>query len=431
MSTGCQLAVLWSLLGAASPAAAEDEALGLHYQATFATQYHPAFHAPYSGPRSMQPGEESATSVVADLFAGARLWRGAEAWLQPELSGGKGLSSTMGVAAFPSGEVYRIGHPEPTVTVARVFLRQVIGLGGGAVPVEAGPNQLAGTRDRDALTLTVGKVAIPDFVDGVAVSNDPHTHFMSWGLFASGAYDYPADTHGYTWGAAADLTLDAWSVRGGVFLEPKSANGMELEWDLRRARGLVVEVERRFELVGRPGAVRGLAFLNEAHMGSYAQALEQPAPDVTTTRAPGRTKAGFAASVDQELAEGLAAFARVSWNDGRNETWAFTEIDRSLAAGVTQTGVRWGRPLDEAGLGLVVSGLSDLHRRYLAAGGTGFIIGDGALRYAPEVLGELYYRLALTRELALGGAYQPVFNPAFNGDRGPIHVLTVRFHAAL
>jgi high affinity Mn2+ porin len=422
---------LFLALGWGALARADDESTSLHYQATVATQYHPGFPAKYSGTNSLIPGSESATSVVMDLFSGMRLWPGAEAYLQPELSGGRGLSSTLGVAAFPSGEVYRVGNPTPSVSLARLFLRQVVGLGGGRTTQEPGPNQLGGSRDRDALTLTVGKVAIPDFVDGVPISNDPHTHFMSWGLFASGAYDYPADTHGYTWGVAADLTVDRWSARGGMFLEPRTANGLDMEWRLGKARGLVAEVERRYEVAGRAGAVRALGFLNDAHMGSYAKALQAASPDVTATRAYGRTKAGAAASVNQELAEGLSGFVRASFNDGANETWAFTEIDRSIAFGLVQSGARFGRPSDEAGLGLVVSGLSDLHRRYLAAGGYGFLIGDGGLRYAPEVLAEVYYRLALTAEISLGATYQPIFNPAFNLDRGPVHVLTARLHAAL
>jgi len=429
--------VALGLCGLVAPRAKADEPqaperASLHFQATVATQTHPSFSAAYSGRNSMSPDAESATSVVMDLFAGLRLWSGAEVYFQPELAGGRGLSSTLGVAAFPSGEVYRVGNPTPTIIPARIFLRQIFGLGGGRVPVSGAPNQLAGERGGDALTVTVGKVSIPDFVDNVPLSNDPHTHFMSWGLFASAAYDYPADTRGYTWGVAADLSIAWWSVRAGMFLEPQYANLLPMEWDIRRARGLVAEFEGRFALAGRPGAARILGFLNEARMGSYRQALEDPSAglDVTATRAFGRTKVGFAASANQDLGEGLGAFVRVSYNDGANETWAFTEIDRSAALGIVQSGSRWNRPEDEAGVGLVVSGLSNLHRRYLAAGGFGFLIGDGALRYGPEVLGEVYYRLALTREVSLGANYQPILNPAFNRDRGPIHVFTGRAHVA-
>jgi high affinity Mn2+ porin len=328
--------------------------------------------------------------------------------------------------------VYRVGDPAPTVIVGRAFVRQTVGQGGGTTRVDAGPNQLAGARDRDALTITVGKIATTDVVDRVPFSSDPHTQLMSWGLWASAAYDYPADTRGYTFAAAADLSIDGWSARAGLFLEPQTANGMDLEWDVTRARGLVAEAERRWTVGGLPGAARALGFVNTARMGSYEEALARSpaAPDVTATRAEGRTKAGFAASANQDLGGGLGAFLRLSWNDGRNETWAFTEIDRSIAAGLVQSGARWGRPDDEAGLGVVVSGLSDPHRRYLAAGGYGFLLGDGALAYAPEILGEVYYRLAVTREVAIGAGYQPILHPAYNADRGPAHVFTGRMHVA-
>jgi high affinity Mn2+ porin len=420
---------------AAAPEPAETvapaaERFAVHFQTTLATQAHPSFSAAYSGQNSMLSGSDAATSVVTDFFFGLRLWRGAEIYFQPEMSGGKGLSSTLGVAAFPSGEVYRIGNPTPTIFVGRAFLRQTIGLGGGRIGLEGGPNQLAGARDRDALTITIGKVAIGDFVDKIPISDDPHTQFMSWGLWASGAYDYPADTRGYTYGVAFDLTMGWWSVRAGVFLEPQYANLMPMEWNITRAQGAVVEFEGRYTIVGKNGAARLLYFHNDARMGSYRQVLENPAfkNDVAATRAFGRTKEGFAASINQDFGSGLGAFLRVSYNDGRNESWAFTEIDQSVELGVVQNGARWGRPGDSAGVGVVVSGLSDLHRRYLASGGYGFIIGDGALAYGPEILGEIHYRLALTKEIALGGAYQPVFNPAYNRDRGPIHIFTARAH---
>ena len=390
-------------LAMAAFGAGAEETSPFHFQATVATQAHPAFDAPYSGKNSLRPEAESATSVVMDLIGVFRLWPGSELTVQPELSGGRGLSSTLGVAAFPSGEVYRVGDPDPTIVLARLALKQVLG------PV----------------TITLGKFAIPDLFDSVPLSNDPHTRFMSWGLFASAAYDYPADVRGYTIGAALELGRDWWSARAGIFLEPESANGADLEYDLGIARGLVAEVEAR----GARGAVRLLGFLNTANMGSYTKAIEQKV-DVTQTRANGRTKAGLAASANWDFGAGLGAFARASFNDGKNETWAFTEIDRSVALGVVQSGGRWGRELDEAGAAVVVSGLSSLHRSYLAGGGYGFLIGDGALSYAVEVLGEIYYRAALTSQISLGVNYQPVFNPAYNKDRGPAHVFTGRAHVA-
>jgi high affinity Mn2+ porin len=426
---GLVLVLVLAARAAAADQAAPDARFNLHYQATVATQTHPGFPAQYSGQNSLASGSEWATSVVMDLFLGARLWRGGEAYFQPELAGGRGLSGTLGVGAFPSGEVYRVGNPAPAVIAARLFLRQRVGLGGGAVSVEAGPNELGGLRDRDTLTFTFGKFTTGDIVDDVPVSSDPHTRFTSWGLWASAAYDYPADVRGYTWGAAADLSLGSWSLRGGVFLEPTVANGPQLNRNIGEAHGLALELERRFTLWGRPGAVRALGFLNVANMGSYRQAIAEGV-QVSETRAVGRTKQGFAATANQQLGASLSVFLRVSWNDGATESWAFTEIDRSVAAGAVQGGAPWGRPDDEAGLGLVVSGLSAAHRDYLAGGGYGFIIGDGALHYGPEILLELYYRVAITREVSLVATYQPIVNPAYNQDRGPVHVFTGRAHVA-
>jgi len=410
----------------------EDERFNIHFQATVVSQYHPAFSALYSGRNSMRPDAESKTSVVMDIFTGLRLWKGAELYFQPELAAGLGLSTTLGVADFPSGEVYRVGDPKPVIIPARLFLRQVIGLGGGAVVVQPGPSQLRTTRDRNALTLTVGKVSTPDFVDRNPYSYDPHTQFLSWGLWASAAYDYPADTRGYTWGVAADLSIDWWSVRAGMFLEPQYSNLMPMEWRIDKARGLAFEVEARYTVAGLKGAVRALGFYNDARMGSYRLAIEHPGPngpDVTASRAFGRTKAGFAASANQELGGGLGAFMRISYDDGANETWAFTEVDRSAAVGIVQSGSRWGRDGDELGAALVVSGLASIHRQYLAAGGFGFIIGDGRLdRSGPEILGEVYYRALVRKELSIGINYQPVFNPAYNRDRGPIHIFSGRVH---
>ncbi|TMA43500.1 MAG: carbohydrate porin, partial [Deltaproteobacteria bacterium] len=238
------LAAAMAVAMAASPALADENPL--FFQATVATQAHPSFHAPYSGMNSLHPEAESALSVVMDLGARIHPWIGAEIVVQPELAGGRGLSSTLGVAAYPSGEVYRIGNPEPALTLAKLSLRQ-----------KAGP-----------VTVTLGKLSTPDLFDNNPVSNDPHTRFMSWGLWASAAYDYPADVRGATWGIALDYTHLWWSARAGMFLEPQVANGATLERDFTKARGLVGQLEARSER----GAVRVLGFMNTAHMGSYAQA---------------------------------------------------------------------------------------------------------------------------------------------------------------
>jgi high affinity Mn2+ porin len=416
--------------GAASPA---NDWYSLHYQFTAATQYHPSFSAKYSGKNSLSPDAESATAFVTTLYADARLWRGAELLVNPEMSGGRGLSSTLGVAAFPDGIVYRVGDPAPAIYIARLAISQTFGLGGGKVVNEGGPNELAGTRDRDVLAITVGRFSVVDVVDGNRYANDATTEFFNWALFASGAYDYPADTRGYTWGALADLAKGWWSVRGGIALEPYYANLAQMDWRIQKSHGLMLEYEARYALRGRPGASSLLLFWNRARMGSYEQVLADPAAygnSVAATRADGRNKYGFALSIEQQLTNTMGTFARLSWNDGHNESWAFTEIDRSFAVGATQNGKPWRRPADIVGVAVVVDGLSPWHERYLEGGGYGFIIGDGALNYGLEVVGDLYYKLQLSDELAISAIYQPIVNPAYNRDRGPVQVFSARFHVA-
>jgi high affinity Mn2+ porin len=410
-----------------------DEWYSLHYQFTAATQAHPSFSAKYSGQNSLRPEAESATAFVTTLYADLRPWRGGELLFNPEMSGGKGLSSTLGVAAFPDALVYRVGDPAPAVYLARLAIRQTFALGGGKTVDEPGPNDLAGTRDRDVLAITVGRFSVVDVVDGNRYANDATTKFFNWALFASGAYDYPADTRGYTWGLLADLAKGWWSVRGGIALEPYYANLAQMDWRIHKSRGLMAEYEARYMVRERPGAASLLLFWNSARMGSYQQLLANPAAygnNVAATRADGRNKYGFALSVEQQLTRTMGAFMRLSWNDGHNESWAFTEIDRSLALGATQNGKPWRRPRDVVGAAVVVNGLSSLHERYLAGGGYGFIIGDGALNYGPELIADLYYRFYVSEVMSVSGIYQPIVNPAYNRDRGPVHVFSARFHVA-
>ncbi|HEY4105964.1 MAG TPA: carbohydrate porin [Polyangiaceae bacterium] len=415
------------------PEKGEEEDFSLHFQSTMATAYHPAFSAKYSGNNSMNPNGESATAFVTTLYADQRLWPGAELLFDPEMSGGKGLSSTLGVAAFPTGIVYRVGDPAPAAYVARIALSQTFELGGGRVTNEAGPNELAGTRDRDVFAITVGKVSVTDVFDGNRYAHDATERFFDWALFASGAWDYPADTKGYTWGALADLAVGWWSARAGIALEPKRANEADIDWRVGKARGLMAEYEARYNVSGQHGALSTLVFLNQERAGSYAQVLADPARyhnDITETRQDGRTKYGIALSLEQQIRPGLGTFLRMSVNDGKTESWAFTEIDRSIATGVVQDGALWHRSRDEAGTAVVINGLSPEHRAYLEGGGYGFIIGDGRLNYGLETMFDIYYKLSLVDNVSLSGFYQPIINPGYNRDRGPVHVFTGRLHIA-
>jgi high affinity Mn2+ porin len=415
------------------PSLGEQELFSLHFQSTMVTAYHPAFSAKYSGPHSLSPNSESATAFVSTLYADRRLWPGGELLFNPEISGGKGLSSTLGVAAFPTGIVYRVGDPAPAAYVARLAISQTFGLGGGRVTNEAGANELADTRDRDVFALTVGRFSVQDVFDGNRYAHDATERFFNWALFASGAWDYPADTRGYTWGVMADLAVGWWSARAGIALEPKSANEATMDWRVGKSHGLMAEYEARYTIMGQHGALSTLVFLNQARMGSYEQVLEDPARyhnDITQTRADSRNKYGIALSMEQQIRPGLGTFLRLSVNDGKTESWAFTEIDRSVATGIVQDGALWHRDRDELGAAFVLNGLSPEHRAYLQGGGLGFILGDGALNYGPEMLFDTYYKLSLADNVSFSGIYQPIINPGYNRDRGPVHVITGRVHVA-
>jgi len=403
----------------------------IHFQLTTVTQAHPSFRASYAGKNSLSSESEHETTVTSTLYLGARLWSGAEVYVNPEMTGGSGLSHAFGIAGFPNGEAFRVGSPEPHIFVARALLRQTFAAGSETEAVEEEANQLGGRRPARRWTLTVGKFGVADLFDDSAYSHDPRTQFLNWADWTAGAWDYPADTRGYTWVAAIEYVDKDWAARFAAAAEPRVANGLEIDKALRHAYSLMVELEKRYEIDGRQGKARLILFDNRADMGNYRQAIQEAGaipPDVTATRRPGRSKYGFALNLEQSLGEPAGLFLRGSWNDGRNEAWAYAEIERSITAGVVRRQPFRSRPGDETGLAFVANGLSKDHRDYLAAGGYGFMIGDGRLAYGLEKIAELYYKAALRDILWLTANYQFVENPAYNRDRGPVHVFGLRLH---
>src|SRR5262249_37724428 len=354
---------------------------------------------------------------------------GGDLVFDPEVAGGRGFSGTLGVAGFPNGEITRVGVPDPTPYVARLFFRQTFGLGGEREKVEDTVNQIAGTRNVDRVTFSLGKMAATAIVDDNRYSHDPRTQFLPWSIMYNGAWDYPANVRGYTYGFAAELNRKEWALRYGVFMEPEFANGTTLDSRVLKANGHVVEFERRYELCDHPGKLRLMAYLNNAHMGNYRQAIaEMPVdPDITQTRAY-RVKYGFCLNLEQELTKNLGLFARLGWNDGHTETWAFTETDPTAAVGLLRNGACWCRPKDQVGLAGCINGLSPWHRDYLAAGGLGFIIGDGRLNYGHEEILELYYNLEVIKGINVTADFQGVNHPAYNRDRGPVAIGSLRVH---
>jgi high affinity Mn2+ porin len=415
-------------------AAAESGDFDVHGQATYVWQRKSAFDSPYSGPHSLRGAEERSYSFTATAALGYRPWRDGELYFDPEVAQGVALSGLTGLGGFTNGEIARTSGPTLKLYRARLFLRQTWSRGGGSERQDAEMNQLAGSADRRRTVLTVGTLSVTDVFDDNAYSHDPRTQFLNWSLMTHGAFDFAADARGYSWGAALEIYHDDWTLRAGRFAQPRQPNQMELDPQIFRHYGDQAELEHRHELAGRPGAVRLLAFRNRARMASYADALDAAAatggtPDLDAVRGGEKVKTGYGVNVEQSVSPDVGAFLRASRADGRTETYAFTEIDRSVSGGVVMKGAAWRRAGDALGVALARNGLSNPHRDYLAAGGLGFFLGDGRLNYRPEQIVEAYYSFSVTGALALSLDFQRIANPGYNADRGPARVGSVRLHA--
>jgi high affinity Mn2+ porin len=404
----------------------------IHGQATFVEQGYPAFRSPYEGANSLAGGGQAQNTVSATAFAGFRPWDGTEIYVNPEITQGFGLSHTLGVAGFPNFEAQKASFPMPRVDMARAYVQQTFGFGGEQETVEDGPNQIAGKQDISRLTITAGRFAVTDFFDNNAYAHDGRTQFMNWNVDCCGSYDWTMDQLSYTWGAMAELNQKLWAFRAGYFLVPSVSNADD--YDMRLPDGEYIgELELRFWPFAEPGKLRLMAWANRANMGTYAAALAEPMtiptyPDITLVRQV-RTNYGFEANLEQAITGDLGVFSRVSWSPGLDEIIAWTDCDESLSAGAVLKGTSWGRPNDKIGVAGLVEGLSSEARAYFAAGGLGILIGDGALNYQPEKILETYYSYSLNSWSSLSFDYQFVDNPAYNADRGPVHIISGRLHA--
>jgi high affinity Mn2+ porin len=412
-----------------------DEVFAVHGQLTVVEQYHPAFSSPYRGTNSLDPGSRGNETVAATLFAGLRLWGGGQLYVDPEVDQGFGLSDTFGVAAFTSGEAYKVGSSDPYARIHQLFFRQVINLDSDPRVVSPGANQLAMTESPNNIVVTVGKFGVTDVFDTNAYAHDPSADFLNWALIDSGAFDYAADAWGYTYGSSVEWTQDWWTLRSGLFAMSRVPNGKELQTDFTQFQ-LIEEGEARVDLVeGRETKVKLLGFLSRARMGAYDDAVNLALatgtiPDTALVRKY-RSRPGFALNVEQPITDDLGGFLRASFNNGEQEAYEFTDINQSFATGLALKGTGWSRGDDTVGLAAVVDGISKAAQRYFAAGGLGTLIGDGQLpHYATENIIETYYSAQITPWFATTLDYQFVGHPAYNPDRGPVSVFAVRFHAA-
>jgi high affinity Mn2+ porin len=407
----------------------ESDRWEIHGQTTYLGQGYPSFRAPYSGVNSLTPSAQYQATWSNSLFLNARLWDGGEVYYNPELLQGFGLSDTVGIAGFPSGEAQKSNFPYPHYNTSRLFMRQTFGFGGEQEELPSGPTQLAGKADVSRLTFQVGKFAVTDVFDGNAYAKDTRKDFMNWSMWAPGAFDYSADKVGLSYGATAELNQKHWALRGGYFLMDSESNSNSFDTRVFQRGEYVLELETRYSLLGQPGKLRTIGWLNSAYAGSYRDTLNNPAfnLDIAQTRT-GRIKYGYVINVEQAITDDIGLFGRWSWNDGKTEIMAFADIDASLSLGASIKGRRWGRPDDVIGLGGAINGLSQDHRDFIAAGGLGVLIGDGQLNYRNERVLEAYYAHALNKQFTLTADYQLITNPGYNADRGPVSVFSGRLH---
>lgn len=426
------LAPTWG--GAQNAAEAETaEPWNARFQATYVWQGKRPLRAAYSGPNSLTTDKESSYSFTATAMLGWRPWAGGELYFNPEAAQGVPLSGLMGLGGLTNGEMARSSGPTLSLYRARLFLRQTWGQGGAQEVQESGPNQLAGKVDKNRWVLTVGNLSVLDVFDGNAYNHDPRTQFLNWSIMAHGAYDYAADARGYSWGTVLEWYTGDWALRLGRFIQPKEPNQQELDPHIFQHYGDQIELERAHQLAGLPGKLRLLAFRNRTKMSRYDDALALAArtgqtPSIDAVRSNAQIKYGLGLGLEQALPGDVGLFARANWADGQTETYAFTEIDHSVSAGVLLPGAAWGRVQDRLGVALARNGLSGAHRRYLAAGGCGFFLCDGGLNYRPEVIFEAFYSWQLAPAAWVSVDWQYARNPGYNADRGPARMAAVRLH---
>jgi high affinity Mn2+ porin len=421
------------LLGWTQERTAETETVGAHYQLTYIWQNKPGFDAAYSGPNSLVPESEMSNTFTATAYFGFRPWTGGEIYFNPEVNQGKVFSNVTGLGGFPNGEVTRASGPTLQYYRQRLFLRQTWNRGGEEVKLASDINQLAGIVDRNRFVLTAGNFSTLDIFDNNAYAKDTRRQFMNWGHMTYAAYDYAADARGFGWGAAGEWYQGDWVLRFGRMTGPVTPNDLPVDFDILNHYGDQVEVEHGHEWRGQPGKIRVLAWRNRAVLARYRDAMNyglanNQVPDIFKVRNGEQFKYGLGINLEQAVTPTLEVFVRAMQADGATETYAFTEADQSIAAGMSLQGAGWGRAQDTLGISLMRNALSNDRREYLEAGGISFFIGDGHLQYQPENIFETYYSLNVVKGAWVTLDFQRFVNPAYNADRGPVNIFGVRLH---
>ena len=404
-------------------------------QANFISQWHPGFHSPYQGTNSLSPEAQDASSRVLTLLTGLEISDTSEVLLDVQETGGHGIGEALGLAGFTNLDVVRNPLLSKAPYVARLMWHQVIPLSRKKVAAERNPLSLFTQLPERRLEIRFGKFSLVDFLDMNSYGTDSNFQFLNWTVDDNGAYDYAADTRGYTYAAMVEYDDRRWALRFAEALMPKVANGINLDADLGRAHSENAELELHGTVVPhREGVLRLLGFSNEANMGSYSVAISNflngltPVPEITAHPLQTTTKYGFGVNIEQPLNGWAGVFGRWGWNEGEHESYAYTEDDETIEFGAGAKGLGWGRSFDRAGLAFVSNGISRDHQEYLALGGLGFLLGDGKLNYAREDILEIYYGVHVWRGIFASLNAQYIDHPGYNRDRGPVIVPGVRLH---
>lgn len=411
-------------------------------QINIIAQGHGSFRALYSGPNSLNPNSEIRASRIFTLYTALRLNHSSDIVFDLEEASGNGISNSLGLAGYPNIDVVRVpGQGTPLSTapyLARAIFRYVFPLSQESEEAEAGPLGVLRTLPVRRLEFRAGKLALADFFDVNAVGSDSHFQFMNWSIVNNGAWDFAADTRGYTYAAMLEYDDRTWALRFAEAMMPTIANGIALDGDLARARGENLELELHPSVIAQKRAeIRLLAYVNHANMGDYRQAVDlflagkTDRPIIEDTRQEGRVKYGFGINLEQQLSANLRAFGRFGWNEGRHESFAYTEVNQAFSLGADYAGGRWHRRHDKIGLAFVTNGISGDHQEYLKLGGLGFLLGDGNLTHGRENIFEGYYNAHFWRGIYGAIDIQHVANPGYNRDRGPVLVPGLRLHIEL
>ncbi len=413
-------------------------------QANIVFQAHAPFHSPYEGSNSLVARGEYKTSLVGTVYAGYQLRRdprsATEVIANLESAGGRGISQALGLAGFTNLDVVRNPNLGSVPYLARLQVHQTIGLSAALVDVDRTQFSLAQKASTRRIDLRLGKLSLPDFFDVNSIGTDSHLQFLNWTADNNGAWDYAADTRGYTYAGILEYTDHAWTARYALAAMPTVQNGIDLDWAFHRASGQNVEVEHRGSILGpllapeRKGSIRLLSFVNHAHMGLYRDANraflagQGDAPDITRNAPLSSVKYGFGVNLEQELTTTFRLYARLGWNEGEHQSFAYTEVDQSIAFGGDLSGKHWSRPDDKLGVTFISNAIKRDHQAYLRLGGKGFLLGDGNLSYAREDILESYYNLHTWRGVFYALNVQFIDHPGYNKDRGPVLVEAVRMH---